>query len=272
MPDWAAMSEPASGRDLLALALEAAAAAGALLHEGQSQAPTEVTTKTSLTDMVSELDRASEDLIARTILSARPDDAILGEEGGLSGPGTSGVRWVVDLLDGTTNYLYRFPAWAVSIAAEQAGEVVAGVVHDPTHGETFSAVRGEGAWCNGRTLRVEGAPTLAVSLVGTGFGYDAGTRARQGAALARVLPLVRDVRRAGAAALDLCWVAAGRLDAYYERGLQPWDWAAGMLVASEAGAVVSVLDDGTAVAAAAHLHRALVEVLGRTAGDARPPT
>lgn len=261
MPDWAAVSEHAGGRELLALALEAAAGAGALLLEGLSEAPTRVTTKTSLTDMVSDLDRASEALIARTILSARPGDAVLGEEGGLSGPGTSGVRWVVDPLDGTTNYLYRFPAWAVSIAAERDGEVVAGVVHDPTHGETFRAVKDEGAWCNDRALRVEGAATLAVSLVGTGFGYDAATRARQGAELAHVLPLVRDVRRAGAAALDLCWVAAGRLDAYFERGLQPWDLAAGMLVAAEAGAVVRVLDDGTAVAAPAHLHQALVDAL-----------
>lgn len=260
------MSEHANGRALLALALEAAAAAGELLLEGLSEAPRQVTTKTSLTDMVSELDRTSEDLIARTILAARPGDAILGEEGGLTGPGTSGVRWVVDPLDGTTNYLYRFPAWAVSIAAERDGEVVAGVVNDPTHGETFSAVKGGGAWCNDRTLQVEGAPTLAMALVGTGFGYDAKTRARQGAELARVLPLVRDVRRAGAAALDLCWVAAGRLDAYFERGLQPWDLAAGMLVAREAGAVVGLLEDGTAVAAPEHLHQALVDALAGSGG------
>lgn len=255
-------------RELLALALEAAAAAGSLLLDGLAQAPAEVDTKTSLTDMVSELDVASEELITRTILSARSQDGVLGEEGGLTGPGTSGVRWVVDPLDGTTNYLYRFPAWAVSIAAERDGEVVAGVVHDPTHGETFSAVKGQGAWCNGERMRVDGAPALAVSLVGTGFGYDAGTRAVQGAVLARVLPCVRDVRRAGAAALDLCWVAAGRLDGYYERGLQPWDWAAGMLVAREAGALVDVLDDGTAVVAPAHLHQPLVDLI--TSADVAP--
>ncbi len=262
------MAENGPNAQLLALALEAAAAAGALLLEALAQAPAQVDTKTSLTDMVSELDVASENLIARTILAARPDDAILGEEGGVSGPGTSGVRWVVDPLDGTTNYLYRFPAWAVSIAAERDGDVAVGVVHDPTHGETFSAVTGEGAWCNGRPLRVDGAPTLAVSLLGTGFGYDADVRTVQGALLARVLPLVRDVRRAGAAALDLCWVAAGRLDAYYERGLQPWDWAAGMLVAREAGAAVCVLDDGTAVIAPPHLHQPLVDLL--TSADLAP--
>ena len=252
---------PPTGRDLLAVALEAAAAAGELLREGQASAPTDVETKTSLTDMVSELDRASEELIARTILGARPGDAILGEEGGLTGPGESGVRWVVDPLDGTTNYLYGFPGWAVSIAAEVNGEAVAGVVRDPTHGETFSALRGEGAWCNGRRLAVDGAASLSLALVGTGFGYDSAVRARQGLEVARVLPCVRDIRRAGAAALDLCWVAAGRLDAYYERGLQPWDWAAGFLVATEAGAVVTVQPDGTAVAAPPHLHQALVDLL-----------
>ncbi|HET7489071.1 MAG TPA: inositol monophosphatase family protein [Acidimicrobiales bacterium] len=248
-------------RDLLDLALHAATAAGALLLAGQASAPEEVDTKTSLTDMVTDLDRDSEALVRRILLEARPGDAVLGEEGGLVGAGISGVRWVVDPLDGTTNYLYRFPAWAVSVAAEVDGEVVAGVVHDALHGETFSAARGEGAWCNGRVLSVSGAPSLAVALVGTGFSYDAGRRARQGEVVARVLPLVRDIRRGGAAALDLCWVALGRLDAYYERGLQPWDWAAGMLVAAEAGARVAVLDDGTAVVAAPHLHEALVEVL-----------
>lgn len=246
---------------LLALALRAATAAGSLLLAARSREPAGVDTKTSATDMVSDLDRTSEELVCRTILEARPDDAVLGEEGGLTGPGTSGVRWVVDPLDGTTNYLYGFPAWCVSVAAEVDGEVRAGAVHDPTHDETFSAVRGGGAWCNGRRLRVEGAPSLDVALLGTGFSYDAGSRARQGARLALVLPHVRDVRRAGAAALDLCWVGLGRLDAYFERGLQHWDWAAGMLVASEAGATVTVLEDGTNVTSAPQLHQPLLALL-----------
>lgn len=252
-------------RELLELAVEAAAAAGELLLDGLVAAPREIETKTSGTDMVTELDRASEALIRTTVLKARPDDAFLGEEQGLGGAGTSGVRWVVDPLDGTTNYLYRYPAWAVSIAAELDGEVVAGVVHDPVHAEMFTAVRGEGAWCEGRRLRVTGAPTLAVALVGTGFGYEEQVRAAQGGVAAQVLPSVRDIRRGGAAALDLCWVAAGRLDAYYERGLQPWDWAAGMLIAGEAGAIVEVLDDGTAVVAPPQLHGPLVELV-RSAG------
>ncbi|MGH9177415.1 MAG: inositol monophosphatase family protein [Acidimicrobiales bacterium] len=251
----------ADADDLLTLACDAADAAAALLREGQAAAPRWVTTKTSRTDMVSELDRASEELVTRTLLAARPDDAILGEEAGLCGPGTSGVRWIVDPLDGTTNYLYGFPAWAVSIAAEVDGEVVAGVVHDGVHDEVFRAAKGAGAWCNEGRLRIEGAAELAVSLVGTGFGYDPAVRARQGSVVAHVLPRVRDLRRGGAASLDLCWVAAGRLDAYFERGLQPWDWAAGMLVASEAGAVVQVLDDGTAVVAPPQLHPALVDLL-----------
>ena len=259
---------PPDTGDLLALALEAAAAAGELLLAGQAEVLTGLGTKTSATDMVSDLDRASEDLIARTILAARPGDAILGEERGLFGPGTSGVQWVVDPLDGTTNYLYRFPAWAVSIAAEVDGTVVAGVVNDPVHRETFSAALGKGSWCNGEALSVAGPPSLDVALLGTGFGYDTDSRARQGTTLARILPLVRDVRRAGAAALDVCWVALGRLDVYYERGLQPWDWAAGMLVASEAGAVVGQLDDGTKVVAPPHLYEPLVVLLTAETGSA----
>ncbi|MDP9389785.1 MAG: inositol monophosphatase [Actinomycetota bacterium] len=260
-------ADPApDGADLLALAVEAATASGELLLSRQGELPALVATKTSDTDMVTELDRASESLVTRTILAARPHDAVLGEEGGLSGTASSGVRWVVDPLDGTTNYLYGFPVWGVSIAAEVDGEVVAGVVHDPTHGETFTAARGAGACCNGRPLAVVGAPSLGVALLATGFGYDAAVRAAQGAVLARVLPEVRDVRRAGAAAVDLCWVAMGRLDAYYERGLQPWDRAAGMLVAAEAGAAVRELDDGTVVAAAPHLEAPLLALLAAAGG------
>ncbi|MDQ3757468.1 MAG: inositol monophosphatase [Actinomycetota bacterium] len=245
---------------LLDLAVDVAHEAGALLLDGLSQVRTAVDTKSTRTDMVSEMDHASERLIAARLRSARPDDGFLGEEG-TSSAGSSGVRWIFDPLDGTTNYLYGLPAWAVSIAAEVDGEVTAGVVHDPVHGETFTALRGGGAWCNGEALRVAGAAELATALVGTGFSYDAVERGRQAALLARVLPAVRDVRRAGAAALDLCWVALGRMDAFYEWGLMPWDFAAGALVASEAGAVVEVLDDGTHVAAPPHLHGPLVALL-----------
>jgi myo-inositol-1(or 4)-monophosphatase len=247
---------------LMALARGAALAAGELLRKGQEGAAADVDTKTSRTDMVTSLDRASEALITETLLGARPGDAVLGEEGGLTGAGTSGVRWIVDPLDGTTNYLYGFPVWAVSVAAEYDGEVIAAVVHDPSQGETFTAVRGGGAECNGRRLQVTGAPDLAVALLATGFAYESAARARQGEVVARVVPCVRDVRRAGSAALDLCWVGLGRVDVYYERGIQLWDRAAGMLVAAEAGAVVTILPDETTVAAPAHLYQPLLDLLG----------
>ncbi|MEO6120744.1 MAG: inositol monophosphatase family protein [Acidimicrobiales bacterium] len=249
---------------LLRLATEAAEAAGALLLDRLHHDRTDVTTKSSGTDMVSEMDLAAEALVARTILAARPGDAFLAEEGTApTGPAGARVRWVVDPLDGTTNYLYGFPSWAVSIAAEVDGDVMVGVVRDPTHGETFAAVRGGGATCNGRPLRLRPPPAPAGALVATGFGYSADRRGHQGAALARLLPEIRDLRRAGAASLDLCWVAAGRLDAYYERGLQPWDWAAGTLIAAESGATVSTMADGTVVVAAPPLHDSLVALLLR---------
>ena len=229
--------------ELLALARSAAEAAGTLLLDGAARRRTDVGTKTSPTDMVTEMDRASEALVVEGLLRARPDDGVLGEEG-TARPGTSGVQWVVDPLDGTTNYLYGFPAWAVSVAAEVGGEVVAAAVADPSHGELFTATRGGGAACDGRPLAAGPGPPLATALVGTGFSYESARRARQAAVLAGVLPRVRDVRRAGAAALDLCWVGAGRLDGFYERGLQPWDLAAGGLVATEAGARTGDLDGG----------------------------
>jgi myo-inositol-1(or 4)-monophosphatase len=229
--------------DLLALAERVAGEAGAMLLAGAQGLRLDVSTKTSGTDMVSEMDRASEAMIVKGILAARPDDAILGEETG-SREGTSGVRWVIDPLDGTTNYLYRHPIWAVSVAAEVDGEVVAGVVAAPGLGETFTAARGGGARLNGRPIAVSGASDLAGALVGTGFGYVAERRARQAAVLPHLLPEVRDIRRNGVASLDLCWVACGRLDGYFEAGGQPWDVAAGLLVATEAGAVASGLDGG----------------------------
>ncbi|MGH9154942.1 MAG: inositol monophosphatase family protein [Acidimicrobiales bacterium] len=248
--------------ELLRLAVRAAEAAGELLLEGISRSRTNVATKTTATDMVTEMDLAAEALVVATVLAERPGDAFLAEEGSApTPPAGAPVTWVVDPLDGTTNYLYGFPSWAVSIAAEVDGAAVAGVVYDPTHGEVFTGVAGQGAWCNTHPLRLGPPPVLPSALVATGFGYDPGRRAEQAATLACVLPTVRDVRRAGAASLDLCWVAAGRVDAYYERGLQPWDWAAGTLIAAEAGATLSTLPDGTMVAAAVPLHQSLVELL-----------
>jgi len=244
-----------------------------MLLAGADGLRVDVTTKTSGTDMVSEMDRASEALIVKGILAERPDDAILGEETG-SRDGTSGVRWVIDPLDGTTNYLYRHPIWAVSVGVEVDGEVEVGVVASPGLQETFSAARGGGAWLNGDPIAVSDEADLASALVGTGFGYVAERRALQAAVLPHVLPAVRDIRRYGVASLDLCWVACARLDGYFEAGGQPWDVAAGLLIASEAGAVASGLDGGpvapeSVMVAAPGVAPALFELL-RGAGAATP--
>jgi len=226
--------------DLLELAVEAATAAGAVLMDGLGQTRRIVETKSSSTDMVSEMDRAAEQVVVDALRRHRPDDAILAEEGAAT-TGTSTVRWVVDPLDGTTNYLYGRPDFAVSVAAEIDGRPAVAAVHDPSRAETFTALAGRGSWLNGQPLHLPPPPALAQALVGTGFNYDADWRAEQARALVRILPLVRDIRRLGAAALDLCWVAAGRIDAFWEAGLQHWDWAGGALVAAEAGACVGDL-------------------------------
>lgn len=208
-------------------------------YEGPAQG---LGSKSSRTDMVSDADRDAEALITRGLAAARPDDSMLAEEGS-EVEGTSDRRWVVDPLDGTTNYLYRFPAWSVSIALTDGDGAAVGVVHDPLRGETFTAMRRSGSLLNGRPIGVGGATMLADALIATGFGYDPERRRTQGEVLARVLPQVRDVRRAGSAALDLCLLACGRIDGYYERGLKAWDWAAGRLIAQEAGATVIELED-----------------------------
>jgi myo-inositol-1(or 4)-monophosphatase len=254
-------SGPVDLEELLDIAVQLAVAAGKLLVEGQARVRTLVETKSTRTDMVTEMDRASEALIAEGLRQRRPHDGLLGEEG-TAAPGVTGVQWLVDPLDGTTNYLYGFPSWAVSIGAEVDGVPTVGVVHDPLHDETFTAVRGGGAYLNGTRLGpVEGAPDLATALVGTGFSYDAGHRREQAEALALVLPAVRDIRRAGSAASDICWVAAGRLDGYYERGVQPWDVAAGTVIAIEAGAIVGRLEDETIVAAPPQLFEPLCSLV-----------
>ncbi|WP_171162611.1 inositol monophosphatase family protein [Streptomyces sp. I05A-00742] len=222
--------------ELLSVALEAAERAGALLRDGRPADLGVAATKTSPIDVVTEMDIASEKLITGFLAERRPDDGVLGEEGA-SAPGTSGVRWVIDPLDGTVNYLYGLPSWSVSIAAEHAGETVVGVVAAPLRGETYRAVLGQGAWAGDRRLRVRPAPDFPQALLGTGFGYLAARRTAQAEVVRRLLPEVRDIRRGGSAAIDLCDVACGRLDGYYERGLNPWDLAAGDLIAREAGAL-----------------------------------
>lgn len=258
--------------ELLDLARRLAIEASALQRAALSHARERVDTKSSTTDVVTETDRASERLIVDGIRAARPDDAILAEEG-TADAGTSGVRWIVDPLDGTTNFLFGVPAFGPAIAVEVDGELVVGVVSDTGRGEVFEATRGGGARLDGRPIRCSPATELATALVGTGFGYDAGRRARQADVLREVLPRVRDVRRFGAAALDLCWVACGRLDGYYERGLAPWDLAAGSLIAQEAGAVVGGLHERPAsgdltIAATPGLFPRLRDLLAAAGADA----
>ena len=230
----------ASLDDLRALALDAARAAGDLLIHGRPDS-LQVDTKTSPTDVVTEMDRKAEALLVEHLLGARPEDGVLGEEGG-ERTGTSGVRWVLDPIDGTVNYLYGIPHWAVCVAAEVDGVVEVGVVFDPTKGDEYVAVRGQGATRGGSELRVSEVTDLTQALIGTGFAYAVSTRTEQATAIADVLPKVRDIRRAGAASLDLCAVAAATLDGYFERTLQAWDLAAAGLIAQEAGAVVAGLD------------------------------
>lgn len=212
-------------------------------HGGEDPA---VSTKSTRTDPVTVADTESEQLIRELLAAARPGDAILGEEGGGAAEIGPGVRWVVDPIDGTVNFLYGVPAYAVSVAAQIDGVSVAGAVVDVARGVTYAAARGAGAWCwesgagdpQARRLRANPIDDVALALVATGFAYTPGRRRAQGALVGELLPRIRDVRRVGAAALDLCMVASGAVDAHLEHGLAPWDWAAGGLIAAEAGAVV----------------------------------
>lgn len=233
-PGWRADAAP---EELLALARDVAYAAGALIVRRRAEGLPASDTKSTPTDVVTASDRESEELIRGSLLRARPDDSVLGEE---DGPveGTSEVSWIVDPIDGTVNYYYDIPLYTVSIAAAYRGEVVAGVVHNPVTAETWTATRGGGAYLNRRLIRVSGQRDLSQALVGTGFGYSARKRAEQIAVLSHVITKVRDIRRTGCASLELCHVAMGRGDASFESGLKLWDYAAGLLIAEEAGARV----------------------------------
>jgi myo-inositol-1(or 4)-monophosphatase len=233
-------TEPA---ELLTVALGVAREAADLALRMRTDGVTGIDTKSTITDVVTAADKAVEDLVKSSLRQLRPGDAVLGEEtGGAAEPMADGtVRWIVDPIDGTVNYLYGLPQYAVSLAAEVGGVVVAGVVRNPVTGQEWTAVRGEGAWRAGRRLTCSAQGELGLTLIGTGFGYDARRRAHQAAVIAKVLPKVRDIRRFGAASLDLCLAAEGAIDAYFEKGLAPWDRAAGGLIAEEAGLRVTGL-------------------------------
>lgn len=242
------VSASATDADLLRLAIEVAREAGAFVVEARRSGVEVADRKSSPVDVVTQVDRDSEALIRARLAEARPLDGFFGEEGG-RGASESGLTWVVDPIDGTVNFLYGIPHYAISIAVvegapdPQSWEAVAGVVLNPVTGELFTARRGGGARMNDRPIAIADAVPLSETLIGTGFAYSAQTRAEQGAAIAQLLPLVRDLRRMGTASLDLCAVAAGRANAYFERTLSPWDHAAGALIAREAGAVVKGLGD-----------------------------
>ena len=234
------MTAVAEAEALRDLALDVARQAAAVVRERGSGEVRVADTKSSSVDVVTEADRESERLLRRLLLAARPDDSILGEEGE-DHAGSSRVRWVLDPVDGTVNFLYGLPEYAVSVAAEVDGVVVAGAVVNAATGVEYAAASGTGATRDGRPLRVRPSPPVAERLVLTGFGYRADVRAGQAERVARMLPRVRDVRRMGSCALDLCHVAEGRADGYVEEGPNLWDHAAGSLVATEAGARFGLL-------------------------------
>lgn len=261
--------------ELLDIAVLVAADAADTARRMRNEAITEVDTKSTVTDVVTAADRAVERQVIAALAARRPGDTVLGEEFGGAPVSGDGVRWIVDPIDGTVNYLYGLAYYAVSIAAEVDGEVVAGVVRHAVTGETWTAARGHGAWRDGRRLTGSPAVELGLSLVGTGFGYARERRAHQAAVVAQVLPRVRDIRRMGSAALDLCAAAEGLLDAYYEKGLAEWDLAAGGLIAREAGLLVTGLSGRAAgpdmvLAAPPALHAPLDAMLSELAADTGP--
>jgi myo-inositol-1(or 4)-monophosphatase len=252
--------------ELLDVAREAAAAAAGELLDRFGRRPAGLQTKTTPTDPVSEADVAAEAAIRAVLERRRPDDAILAEEGGALG-GSGRLRWVVDPLDGTVNFLFGIPAFVVSVACEDASGGLAGVVLDPVRDECFATVRSGVATLNGEPVSSSQRGDLSTALVATGFGYDSAVRGRQAAVVSRVLPRVRDIRRVGAAAMDLCWTACGRFDAYYERGVKAWDIAAGSLICSRAGLEVRELaetgeDAAGVVVAPAGIIEQLIALLG----------
>ena len=248
--------------ELLELAKKVGREAGALLMDRPPAF--EIESKSTAIDIATQMDKKAEKFIMESLLSARPDDGIIGEEGA-NVVSKSGITWVIDPLDGTVNYFYGLPGWNVSIAARDELGSVVGVVTAPTINSTWWATRGGGAFYNGHPISCNEPIALDRALIATGFQYDLAHRISQLNDLTKLVPVARDVRRNGAAAVDLCHVAMGALDAYYEDGLKDWDWAAGGLVVTEAGATFAQFGTGpmqTTLAAGPTLHQELVTLLG----------
>ena len=252
-------------KDLLTLAQKVGAEAGALLMD-RPQA-FEIESKSTAIDIATQMDKKAEAFIVDSLLAARPDDGVIGEEGA-SIESTSGITWVIDPLDVTVNYFYGLPGWNVSIAAKDKDGAIVGVVTAPTINSTWWATRGGGAFYNGHAIKCNDPIELDRALIATGFQYDVAYRLTQLEDFAKLVPIVRDIRRNGAAAVDLCHVAMGALDGYYEAGLKEWDWSAGGLVATEAGAIFKQYGDSPmaiSMAAGRHLHSELEALLGFSA-------
>ena len=252
------MSNKVLATELLELALGIAERAGELLMK--RPLTFEVTSKSVAIDIATQMDRDSEKFIVDSLLSARRDDGIIGEEGSQRAS-SSGITWVIDPIDGTVNYLYGLPGWSISIAAKDSEGVLIGVVHSPTVGSTWTATRGGGAFFNGRVIHCNDPVGLDRALIGTGFVYDVRKRVNQGKVLAALLPQVRDIRRMGSAAVDICYVAMGSFDGYFEIGLKEWDVAAASLVASEAGALIGTNAQDRTCCAGPTLYPLLVRAL-----------
>ncbi len=255
------MSDTLPG-DLLAIADAAVDLVVARVAGSSADPNLTIDTKSSRTDLVTSMDYWVEQTLVDAISTTRPGDGFLGEEGS-SVESTTGVTWIIDPIDGTTNFVYDIPGYSISVAASIAGSAVAGLVHDPVRGERFRATIGGGATRNGEPIVTGGATDLSTSLVATGFSYDRDRRRAQAEALVSVLPAVRDIRRLGGAALDLCALACGRIDAYYERGLSAWDTAAAALIATEAGVIIDDHgdDDGAFVGASPLIYEAFCRLL-----------
>ena len=226
--------------DLRQFAADLSVEAGTLAMASRDRTMS-ISTKSSSTDLVTEHDRAAEALLVERIHELRPGDSILGEEGAAA-TGTTGYTWYLDPIDGTTNYVYGHPMWATSVAVADDDGALAGAVYAPATAELFTAGRGQGATLNGTSIRTSEIADLRLALVATGFGYVREMRVEQARLVAEVIGDIRDIRRGGSAALDLCYVAAGRVDGYYEIGINVWDVAAGELIAREAGCATSWID------------------------------